>query len=170
MVRWVLRVEHVSTRIALLAAVAMLTGAVCLAFYQVVTRFLLEAPSTWSEVSARSLMIWCVFLGAAASFRTGSMMAVEAVYSLVPARWHLSLEALIGLLCIVFLLVLVWYGGALTYRVRFQTLSGLGVSISWVYAALPVGGVFALLAVVSRLLALACGLEGRTDSAAVEEG
>ncbi|HBM28300.1 MAG TPA: TRAP transporter small permease, partial [Halomonas sp.] len=62
-----LRLEHQLTRIALMIAVLMLVISVTLSFYQVLTRFLFNAPSTWTEVASRTSMIWCVFMAAAAT-------------------------------------------------------------------------------------------------------
>ncbi len=159
MVNHFLRFERWTTRIALLGAVVMLIISVSLGFYQVITRFFLDAPSTWSEVISRSAMIWCVFLGAAAGFRGGFMMSVEVIYKLLPARKLVWLEILVVLCCTIVLLVLIHYGTAMTWRVRSQMLSGLGVSIAWAYAAMPTGAAFALIAVLARLLAQITGLE-----------
>lgn len=159
MVNHFLRFEQWTTRLALVAAVAMLIISVSLGFYQVITRFFLDAPSTWSEVISRSAMIWCVFMGAAAGFRGGFMMSVEVIYKLLPSRQLVWLEILIALCCTIVLLVLIHYGTAMTWRVRGQMLSGLGVSIAWAYAAMPTGAVFALIAVLARLMAQTTGLE-----------
>ncbi|MFC3285855.1 TRAP transporter small permease [Litchfieldella rifensis] len=159
MVEFFLRIERFTSRMALVAAVLMLVVSVTMGFYQVLTRFVFDAPSTWSEVMARSTMIWCVFLGAAASFRGGYMMAVEVIYKLVPRRRLILVESLIALCCIISLVVLIYFGTAMTWRVRSQVLSGLGISISWAYAAIPIGAGFSLLAVLARLLAQATGRE-----------
>lgn len=165
MVELFLRVERVTSRMALIAAVLMLCVSVTTGFYQVLTRFVFDAPSTWSEVVARSSMIWCVFLAAAACFRSGSMMSVEVIYKLIPERRLILLEAALALGCLIALVVLVYYGTAMTFRVRNQMLSGLNISISWVYAAIPIGAGFSVLAVLARLTAQACGREavGLTD-------
>lgn len=159
MVELFLRFERLTTRIALLVAIAMLIISVTLGFYQVVTRFVLDAPSTWSEVISRSSMIWCVFLGAAAGFRGGFMMSVEVIYKLLPARRLIWLEVFVALCCLIVFVVLIQYGTSMTLRVRTQMLSGLEVSIAWAYAAMPVGAGFALIAVLARLLAQATGRE-----------
>lgn len=166
MVNHFLQFERWTTRLSLLAAVAMLIISVSLGFYQVITRFFLDAPSTWSEVISRSAMIWCVFLGAAAGFRGGFMMSVELVYKLLPPRRLIWLEVLVALCCVIVLVVLMYYGTAMTWRVRSQMLSGLGISIGWAYAAMPTGALFALIAVLARLLAQSTGLEaiGPVDS------
>lgn len=154
-----LRVERGISSLALYLAVLMLISSVSLGFYQVLTRFVFDAPSTWSEVMARSTMIWCVFLGAAACFRGGYMMAVEAIYKLVPSSALKLLEVFIAGCCLVVLTILLYYGIQMTLRVRSQTLSGVGISIAWIYMAIPVGAGFSLLAVVSRLLAQLAGRE-----------
>lgn len=155
MLDYFLRFERLMSRFALAAAVLMLIVSVTLGFYQVLTRFVLDAPSTWSEVMSRSAMIWCVFLGAAASFRGGYMMAVEVIYKLVPARGLLLVESFITLCCIIVLAVLIHYGILMTMRVSSQTLSGMGISIAWAYAAIPVGASFSMLAVLARIAAQA---------------
>ncbi|MBZ9558771.1 MULTISPECIES: TRAP transporter small permease [unclassified Modicisalibacter] len=148
-----LRFERLTSRVALGAAVLMLIVSVSLGFYQVLTRFIFDAPSTWSEVMSRSTMIWCVFLAAAASFRGGYMMAVEVVYKLVPARGLVWLEGLIALCCVMVLAILLYFGIQLTDRVSSQMLSGMDISIAWAYAAIPTGAAFAILAVLARIAA-----------------
>nr|CDQ33126.1 TRAP-type C4-dicarboxylate transport system, small permease component [Virgibacillus halodenitrificans] len=148
-----LRLERFTSRLALCAAVLMLVVSVGLGFYQVLTRFVFDSPSAWSEVMSRSAMIWCVFLGTAASFRGGYMMAVEVIYKLVPARGLVWVEGVIVLCCITVLSLLCYFGIVLTDRVSSQMLSGLGISIAWAYAAIPTGAAFAILAVVARFAA-----------------
>lgn len=172
MVSWFLRFEYWLTRLAMAMAILMLIVSVSLGFYQVLTRFIFNAPSTWSEVLSRAAMIWCVFLGAAATFRGGYMMAVEVIYKLVPRRMMLGLELVIGICCLLVLGVLFYQGILMTDRVSRQTLSALGVSISWAYAAIPAGSAVAMVAVVGRLLAQITGREGlgpQHDEAAEQE-
>lgn len=159
MVTWFLRGEQLLTRLAMLIAIGMLIVSVSLGFYQVLTRFLFNAPSTWSEVLSRATMIWCVFMAAPATFRGGFMMAVEVIYKLVPARAMLALELAIGAACLLVLGVLAYQGVLMTERVSGQTLSALEVSISWAYAAIPVGSACCMVALVGRLLAQATGRE-----------
>jgi TRAP-type C4-dicarboxylate transport system permease small subunit len=54
-------------------------------------------------------------------------------------------------LSIVFLGILVWTGIDMVGRTSMQRLAGLGIPISWVYLALPIGGVLATLAVLVRM-------------------
>ncbi|WP_286804069.1 TRAP transporter small permease, partial [Marinobacter sp. UBA2498] len=99
MLQLLFSIERQTTRLALLGAVVMLVISVTLGFYQVLTRFVFDAPSTWSEVISRSTMIWCVFLGAAPGFRGGFMMSVEVIYKLVPGRKLVWVELFIASCC-----------------------------------------------------------------------
>ncbi len=169
MLQGFLRFERVTTRVALVFAVALLATAAALAFYQVITRFVFNAPSTWSEVASRSFIVWSVFLGSAPTFRSDGMMRVEIIYSLVPRRWHWLLESLIAVLCLIFLVVLAWFGAKMGYRVRGQTLAGMDISIAWAYAALPFGAVFSILAVVARYLERVVAARRSRDDSVLEE-
>ena len=58
-----------------------------------------------------------------------------------------SLAATLSLLGVMF-----WFGWLMAERVRFQEMAGLEVSMSWGYAAIPVGAVFAMVGAVARFL------------------
>ncbi|MGX0975783.1 TRAP-type C4-dicarboxylate transport system permease small subunit [Roseovarius sp. MBR-51] len=147
-----LRFEAMTTQLALRLAIGFLLIAVGLALYQVTTRFVFGHPSTWSEVITRSAMIWCVFLAVAPAFREGAMIAVEIVQKMLPPRLGFVLYLVSMGLSVVFFCILFWQGWAMTERVMSQKLAALEISIAWVYAALPVGSVFILLAILGCVI------------------
>jgi TRAP-type C4-dicarboxylate transport system permease small subunit len=150
MVRIFLRFEEVVNRLVGHAASACLVVAAVSAFYQVVTRFIFEQPSTWSEALTRTCLIWMVFLGITIAFRQGALVAVDLCYRLASGRWQKLLQGFITLNSLILLGVIIWYGIQMTVRVRFQTLAGMEVPIAWAYAALPAGAAFSFLAVVAH--------------------
>jgi TRAP-type C4-dicarboxylate transport system permease small subunit len=131
-------------------AQALLWSAVAAGFYQVLARFILESPSAWSEAWTRASMIWSVMLGVALAFRQGAMLGVDLLHNLLEPHKARLLEHLVLLIVAGFLVFLAWVGVDMTWRVRFQTMPSLSVSISWVYVSIPVG------AVLSLVGALAC--------------
>ena len=139
--------ERQSTRIALALSITFLVIAAALAMWQVTTRFVFGQPSTWSEVITRSAMIWAIFMGVAATYRHGSMIAMEIIQRSLPRRLGLGLFLVANLLSALFFAILFWQGWGMTERVAAQKLAALEVSIAWVYAALPVGSVFAMIAI-----------------------
>lgn len=143
-------VESTLTRAALgfaMVGVALMAGFTC---YQVFMRFIVGQPSTWSEVLVRSIMIWTVYLAAAAAFREGAMIAAEVLVRAVPRPLGKAMQIFAGLLSLVFLAILVWTGIDMVGRTQNQTLSGLEIPIFWIYLALPIGASLAMLAVFVR--------------------
>jgi len=147
---------HLADRILfkLVSAIAQLAlvASAFAAFYQVIARFVLHTPSDWSEVSTRALLIWAVLLGLALAFREGAMISVELLRNSLKGRAFRALEGLIALVCFSFLCFLAWIGGAMTWRVRFQNVPSLDISISWIYVAIPIGAGLAAIAVLARWL------------------
>ncbi len=148
-----LRFERASTALATFAACAMLALAAGLGLWQIVTRFVIERPAEWTEVLIRFSLIWMVFLGIAQAFRVGAMVSVDVLYRLSGRRLRRVFDALVALAALGLLSVIVIVGWQYAQRGRVQTVIGLeGVSMFWAYLALPVGGVFAAVAVVGHWL------------------
>lgn len=126
----------------------LLCVAVAAGFYQVLSRFIFQSPAAWSEALTRAAIIWTVMLGISLAFREGTMLGVNILRTKLEqfgyGRW---LEFLVLLIVAAFLLFLLWIGIQMTWRVRFQTMPTLGISISWVYLSIPVGAALSLIAV-----------------------
>ena len=133
-------------------ACAMLALAACLGLFQVLTRFIFSEPSTWTEVGIRVSLIWMVMLGTVMAFRQGALVSIDLLYRLSRGPWRQVLRVVITAVTITFLLVLVYFGAEITWKVRFQELAGLEISISWAYLALPGGALFSCIAVVANYI------------------
>lgn len=149
---FILRFDQLVFRTVSCLAQLLLWLAVATGFFQVVSRFVLHSPLDWSEVLTRAAIIWAVMLGTALAFRQGSMIAVEFLRERMRGRALRITNALIHLVSLGFMAFLAWMGAQMTYRVRFQSIAGLEVSISWVYLAIPVGATLACLAILLRWL------------------
>ena len=137
------------SRLVSWVAQGLLWSAVAAGFYQVLARFILESPSAWSEAWTRASIIWAVMLGVSLAFRQGAMLGVDLLHNLLPARRARLLEHLVLLIVVGFLGFLAWVGIEMTWRVRFQTMPSLAVSISWVYLSIPTGAILSLVAALA---------------------
>jgi TRAP-type C4-dicarboxylate transport system permease small subunit len=153
------RFERLLMRWTMRAAMALLVLTCFVSLYQVITRFVFEEPSTWSEVVARSLNIWMVYLGVAVAFRTGALMGVDYLIDRSSGRARAVLIAAITGLSLGVLGVMVWFGFVMVSRAQFQMLAGVinpftdeGVSIATVYAAIPIGAAIAIVGALARAL------------------
>lgn len=160
--------DRVIARLLEGAVAVLLAAAAGLGIYQVLTRFVLAQPSTWSEALTRTLIIWMVYLGAALAVREGLLVSVDVLKKLVGPRMRLVVDLLSLAATLVFFCIVAWFGYLITWRVRFQNLAGLEIPISWAYAALPVG---AALSVLVTLLVVARRLgTGRRKKGSGEQG
>jgi C4-dicarboxylate transporter DctQ subunit len=129
--------------------VAVLTAT---SFFQVVARYVFHRPPSWSEEVVRYLFIWLVFLATSVGFRRGSHLGVDFFVGLLPPKVRKAVEVGIHLFLGLLLAVVTWQGVVMTGMVKFQLSPAMRISMSWIYAAIPVGGFFMLLEVVSLFL------------------
>ena len=149
----ILSIERRTTAFALLASCAMLAIAAGLGFWQIVTRFVLEQPSEWTEVLIRFSLIWMVFMGIAAAFRQGAMVCVDVLYRWSGARTRRFLDWAVAAVSIALLLLILWIGWDYAQRGKMQSVAGLEeMSMFWAYLAMPVGSVFAILGALGNAL------------------
>jgi TRAP-type C4-dicarboxylate transport system permease small subunit len=144
--------ERWLSRLILYLACVSLGIVSVLGFLQVLTRFVINQPLTWSEVLIRLLIIWMVMLGAVVAFREGAQISLDFMFR-KSGRFQRPLHFLISAVCITYLCVLIRYGCELAWRTRFQEIGSMEfLPMSVGYAAIPVGAVFSIIAVVANFL------------------
>ena len=120
----------------------------------VISRFVLGAPSRWTEEVATFLLIWLVLLGAAVAFRDGEHLGVDFVVNkLDPGarRWS---QMLVRLIVMGFATAVLVGGGAALVRTTLeaaQRTPALGVLMGYVYLAIPISGVCIVLFTLRQL-------------------
>ena len=148
-----LKAERGTTALATAVACAMMVAAASLGMWQIVTRFIIERPAEWTEVLIRFTLIWMVFMGVPAAFRAGAMVSVDVLYRWSGKRLRRVLDAMVAIAALLLVAVIVWVGWDYAQRGKVQTVTGLeDMSMFWAYLALPVGGVFAAIAIVGNWL------------------
>ncbi|MGN6829890.1 TRAP transporter small permease [Paucibacter sp. M5-1] len=147
-----LAVDRRLSNLSLHVACVLLAVISCLGMWQVVSRFVLSQPSTWTEEAMRRLLIWCVMLGVVVAFRRGALVSVDLMLRLSKGAWRHVVRVVITVSSLTFLGVLLWFGIDLAWRVRFQTFASMEISMAWAYAALPVGAALAIVAVLAQHL------------------
>lgn len=148
-----LKVERGTTALATALACAMLVVASALGLWQIITRFVIERPAEWTEVLIRFSLIWMVFLGIPLAFRIGAMVSVDVLYRWSGRRLRRVLDAFVAVAALGLVLVIIVVGWDYAQRGKVQSVIGLeDVSMFWAYLAMPVGGVFCVLAIVANWL------------------
>jgi TRAP-type C4-dicarboxylate transport system permease small subunit len=127
--------------------------------WQVVTRFLLNSPSSFTDELARFLLIWLGLLGAALVSGHKMHLAIDLISGqFTDPKWHNRLAIFIELVVVVTALSIMVYGGSiLVYTIWSlgQTSTALQLPLSVVYSIIPLSGLlityFALEDIISRI-------------------
>lgn len=105
---------------------------------QVVMRYVFSAPWAWSEELARYSMVWLAMLGAALASRHAQHVAILDLLPLSD-RGRRILFVVTTLISLALFAFLFWQSWNIAERVGRQTMAALRISMSYAYAALPVG-------------------------------
>lgn len=117
-----------------------------LTVWQVLTRYLLNNPSTWSEEMASYLFAWVTLLGAAYVFGKREHMNIPILLDKASPKVQKILAIFNEIIILIFAVVVLIYGGiSITSLTMSQMSSSLPVAMGYFYAAIPISGVFTAL-------------------------
>ena len=118
------------------------------------SRYVLERTFVWYDEVARACFIWLTFLGAAVAMRRGAHFGLQMLVEMVPPAWRRPILLVTPVTAIAFSLALAWLGWQLMQHGATQTTAVMGMPVSWIYAAMPVGaalmGWYAFLTLVRK--------------------
>ncbi|WP_413375468.1 TRAP transporter small permease [Alkalihalobacillus sp. 1P02AB] len=106
-------------------------------FIQVTARFVFNTGTFWTDELARFSVIWLVFLGAAVTIKDKSMIKIDLVQNLKP-KINGFLNKFKLLYSFIFSVMLIVIGWQTMLLVIAQRSPNIGISMSYIYAALPV--------------------------------
>ncbi len=115
-------------------------------------RYVVRDALTWTEETARYLMIWMGFLGTGLALREGNHVAVEFLLNTLPAAGRRTMMVVIRVLGLGFLLAVVGAGAFLLPRISSQSTPVLAISMMWPYLAIPMGCLLTALEMGAQML------------------
>ena len=138
-------------------------------FLQVIFRYGINVPFSFSEELARYLMVWIVCIGAAGAYGQGMHIGVNLFTGLLPAvgqKWvarlvHMTVGGLMG--------VIIFEGGRLSYLLAGQLSPAMEIKMTWPYLALPVGAFLILIQAAALLIRGFAGQEKAKDPQVITE-
>lgn len=141
-----------------LLAGGSLVAMVVLTTYQVITRYVFSAPSTWSEELVGYLFAWSTLFGAAiVSGERGHMNIPVIVERFSPAGQKI-LNIFSEVIALAFSAAILVYGGITVSQLAMgQQTSSLGVAVGVFYWVMPVCGVVMVLYTVLNIIGIATG-------------
>lgn len=116
--------------------------------WQVITRFILSNPSSFTEELSRFLLIWIGLLGAALAYKDSMHLGLDILTKDLTGKKKLYSDLLVHVLVAIFAIVVLIVGGgnlvSLTLSLN-QVSASMGILMGYVYVALPLSGALILL-------------------------
>jgi TRAP-type C4-dicarboxylate transport system permease small subunit len=123
--------------------------------WQVLTRFVLPKPSSFTEELARFLLIWIGLLGAAHAYRHKMHLGVDIFVKSMSKGKAQATNHIVQLMTLAFSISVLIYGGSKLVLLAFhleQRSAAMQINMGLVYLALPISGVLFALFAIERLL------------------
>lgn len=127
--------------------------------WQVFSRFILKAPSVFTDELARFSFIWVGLIGAAYAFGQKKHLAIDLLATKLessPEKLK-SLNFIVNLVSLFFIIIIMCYGGV---KLVMNTINAgqispvLGIEMGLVYSAIPLSGFFMLVYVIRDLFTI----------------
>jgi TRAP-type C4-dicarboxylate transport system permease small subunit len=121
--------------------------------WQVISRYVLNDPSTFTEELLRLGLVWLSLLGAAYSTGRGSHMAIDLLRDLSRGGFRKFLKLIVPISFILFSVYVLLLGGLHSMQISSKQLTAvLQLPMGSFYAALPVCGVLIILYAILNLI------------------
>ena len=135
-------VRFIDSALSFTLAVAM-TGILVAVVWQVISRYLLGDPASYTEEIARFLLIWIGILGAALAYRKRAHLGFSLLVDKLVGHNKKVALTLIASVVILFCAIVMLNGGALLVYLTWalnQISASLGIKIGYIYSVLPLSG------------------------------
>ncbi len=142
------------------AGMAALIGVITL---QIVSRVLFSAVG-WTEEVARFLLVWITFLASTLAFQRGRHIAVTFAVDALPRQVRKIAHIIAILSVIAFMVALVVIGYRYMQVQSFQKSASLRISMSYIYAVIPVSAALMGWYALVDLVELMAGKEPAEDA------
>ncbi len=129
---------------------ACFTVMVVVGFAQVVFRYLLASPLSWSEELMRYVFVWSMFLTAAVAFNRNAHIVIDFLVTHYPARLRHLAKVISSVLAFVAVATVFVLGLQLILSpsIWFQKSPAMEIPMAVPYAAIPVGCALMLVNIV----------------------
>lgn len=134
-------------------SIALVIVMVLLVLWQIIARYLLNSPSSFSEALTRYLFVWLVLITSTYAFGSRDHMYISALNDRLRGKTRTVVNILIEILTILFAACVMVFGGSIITRMQMVSLdSSLHIPMGVVYAVIPVCGVITVFYCICNIL------------------
>lgn len=135
-----------------------------LVIYQVVSRYVFNSPSTFTEDLLGYSFVWLTLLGTTILFSKKEHMNIDFIVEKLSKRVRAFIDILIDLLVIVVAIGIFIYGGLKVIEIGgLQMSPTLNIPLSYVYVILPITGILLIIICACNIYERTISLRGKGD-------
>lgn len=136
----------------LVSAIFVLTGVMfLLIFSQVVLRYVLLKPLSWSEEASRYLMIWIICLAASEAYARGEHVGLSFLQNSISSKNQKWSKIFIHGVVSILMVVISYFGFCLSFSLGDQRSPALDLPMTFPYLAIPVGALLILIQTLASI-------------------
>lgn len=111
--------------------------------WQVLSRYLLKSPSSFTDELARYLLIWLGMFGSAYAAGQGQHLSIDLLVQYIGPGARIRISKVVSICILLFAALVMVFGGARLVYLTFlleQTSAALRVPLGVVYLSIPISG------------------------------
>jgi len=139
------KIKFVIDKVFEVISTVILAVMTVLVIYQVVTRYVFNAPSAISEILSQYLFVWMIMFGSSYVYGSREHLTIDILKDKFPPRMNMIVEIITNIALFAFILLICAIGGYL-YAMKSapQIDPQLSVSKAILYSSLPITAVVTL--------------------------
>lgn len=131
---------------------ALVGGIVVITLAAVWTRYVMNAPLSWTEQVSRIMFVWVTFLGAAVLYRQRLHITIDMFIQMLPNALRKLMYWVVELSVLAFIVVFLIYGYRLSVTTLGQTFGALDITPATFYFAAPVSAALMIVFFIEKLV------------------
>ena len=114
-------------------------------------RYVIHNPLQWGEELARFLMLWAGFMAMNIAMRRNEHIKIDIIVKCLPIWMEKIFDYIVCFLVGFFLVILITKGYGMTISTK-MTAASLPVSMTWIYASVPLGAILTMIQLILNFL------------------
>ncbi len=126
--------------------IALMGGLTIVVLWQVIARYIMTNPSSWTEELARFMLVWVSILGAAYVSGRREHIAIDILQQRMKPERKRKFQVFIDIIIILFAFFVFVLGGSNLVEITLhQISSAMRIPLGYVYAIIPFSGVLIII-------------------------
>ncbi len=128
--------------------------------WQVITRYVFNNPSVFTEQTSQYLFVWLIMYGSAYVFGKREHMKISFVRDLVRKSVRKYFDIIQEIITMIFVLCVMVYGGYYsTLKQMVQTDATLQIPMGVIYSAIPISGLIIIFYTTTNIKRIVCSYD-----------